>query len=94
MVKRNRVLLGAAACFLAAGGALVGYEIQYLNRAHGTFDNYYEFRGCVRLIDRSEFYGDCQTAEGKVIRIVKYHDAWYLDGDLPWACVGSICAGI
>jgi hypothetical protein len=65
-----------------------------LRKAHSTFDNYYAFRGCTKLIDRTGTYGDCQLASGEIIKIVQFKDRWYLDGDLPWACLGSICFGL
>lgn len=55
-----------------------------LQKAHSTFDNYYAFRGCIKLIDRTDAYGDCQLSSGKIIKIVKFNNKWYLDGDLPY----------
>lgn len=66
----------------------------YLRRAHSTFENYYAFRGCVQLIDKADDYGTCRTNSGQVIKIVKYENKWYLDGDLPWACLGGVCFGL
>jgi len=65
----------------------------YLRKAHSTFDDYYAFRGCVQLLDKTDTYGTCTTASGETIKIVKYQNQWYLDGDLPWACLGGICFG-
>lgn len=65
-----------------------------LRKAHSSFENYYAFRGCTQLISRTDTEGTCQTDSGQTIKIVKFHDNWYLDGDLPWACVGSICFGL
>lgn len=66
----------------------------YLRKAHSTFENYYAFRGCVQLLKKAEDYGICKTNTGQTIKIVKYEDKWYLDGDLPWACLGSVCFGL
>ena len=55
----------------------------YLRKAHSTFDNYYAFRGCTQLLEKTVAYGTCKTSLGKVIKIVKYDNRWYLDGDLP-----------
>lgn len=67
----------------------------YLRKAHSTFENYYAFRGCVKLLQKTDTYGICKTSSGDTIKIVKYQDKWYLDGDLPWACIaGKICFGI
>jgi hypothetical protein len=66
----------------------------YLRKAHSTFENYYAFRGCVQLIDKTDTYGTCKLNSGQTIKIVKYQNKWYLDGDLPWACLGRICFGL
>ncbi len=66
----------------------------YLDKAHSTFENYYAFRGCVQLISTSSDSGICRTNSGETIKIVKYQNEWYLDGDLPWACLGEICFGL
>lgn len=67
----------------------------YLKNAHSTFENYYAFRGCVKLLEKTDNYGVCQTSSGDTIKIVKYQEKWYLDGDLPWACIANkICFGI
>lgn len=65
----------------------------YLRKAHSTFENYYAFRGCVQLINKTDDYGTCKTNSGETIKIVRYQNKWYLDGDLPWACLGSVCFG-
>ena len=91
---KNQVLAASVAGVLVTIAGLVVYQIDQLRVAHSTFENYYAFRGCVRLMDRTEVDGHCETADGREIRIVEYHGAWYLDGDLPWACLGSICIGI
>jgi hypothetical protein len=66
----------------------------YLRKAHSTFENYYAFRGCKQLLTRTQDYGTCRLSNGEIIKIVKFDDKWYLDGDLPWACLGKICFGI
>ena len=58
--------------------------------AHQTFENYYAFRGCVQLIDRTDTLGHCKTADGQTITLVKFNNEWYLDGDLPM-CWHNIC---
>lgn len=66
----------------------------YLHKAHSTFENYYAFRGCQKLLIKTADYGTCQLTSGTAIKIVKYQDKWYLDGDLPWLCWGKICFGM
>jgi hypothetical protein len=65
----------------------------YLRKAHSTFENYYAFRGCMKLIERKDTFGVCKVKNGGTIKIVKYQNKWYLDGDLPWACIGNMCFG-
>ena len=62
------------------------YWVIYLNIAHSTFDNYYKFRGCNQLINKTDTYGFCSLGSGQVIKIVKYNNKWYLEGDLPVNC--------
>ena len=73
-------------------GILIGifgiYQVLYLRKAHSTFENYYVFRGCRQLLERSEDYGICKISSGQTIKIVKYQGKWYLDGDLP---CGFLC---
>jgi len=64
--------------------------IAYLRKAHSTFENYYDFRGCVQLLERTDNYGFCKIKSGQTIKIVKYKNKWYLDGDLP-ICQFGIC---
>lgn len=62
----------------------------YLREAHRTFENYYAFRGCVQLVEKTDTYATCKLTSGKIIKIVKYNNRWYLDGDLP-ICWMGIC---
>lgn len=64
------------------------YQVRMLDRAHSTFENYYAFRGCTRLVSRTEDMGVCELASGEEIKIVKFQGKWYLDGDLP---CGFLC---
>jgi len=70
------------------------YQIFYLRKAHSTFENYYTFRGCTQLVERTDTYGICKTNSNQTIKIVKFDGKWYLDGDLPWACLGKVCFGL
>ena len=64
------------------------YWTIYLKIAHSTFENYYKFRGCTELIKKTSDYAFCKTESGEIIKIVKYQNQWYLDGDLP---CGFLC---
>ncbi len=62
---------------------LVIWQFFYLKKAHSTFENYYAFRGCKQLIEKTDNFGRCKLRGDKVIKIVKYQNKWFLDGDLP-----------
>jgi hypothetical protein len=64
------------------------YQVLYLRKAHSTFENYYAFRGCTQLLERTPDYGLCKISSGRTIKIVKFQGKWYLDGDLP---CGFLC---
>jgi hypothetical protein len=64
------------------------YQVVYLRKAHSTFENYYAFRGCTQLLEKTDTYGTCKLSSGQTIKIVKYQNKWYLDGDLP---CGFLC---
>ncbi len=87
---KNKVVL--VSLLLAVGLVFVlsiNY-ILYLRKAHSTFDNYYAFRGCSQLVERADDFGICKTSAGQTIKIVKYQNKWFLDGDLP-TCVTRFC---
>lgn len=63
----------------------------YLKKAHSTFENYYAFRGCVQLIERTDTYGICKLKGGEEIKIVKFNGKWFLDGDLPICDFKYLC---
>ena len=57
------------------------WEFFYLRKAHSTFENYYAFRGCAELVEKTDTYGICKLSSGQTIKIVKFENKWYLDGD-------------
>ena len=76
---------------LVIGMLVVGlavYQYFYLKKAHSTFENYYAFRGCTQLLERTNDYGLCKIASGQTIKIILFDGKWYLDGDLP---CGFLC---
>jgi len=87
---RNKAVWILIVCLLTIGGVFFVYENHQIDIAHSTFENYYTFRGCQTLVDRTDTYGDCKLADGSTIKIVKFNGKWYLDGDLPM-CFGKIC---
>lgn len=95
MDKKKIIIFGIVAIILAVVVLILAVNyFLYLRKAHSTFDNYYVFRGCAQLLEKTDSYGTCQLASGQTITIVKFNNKWYLNGDLPWACWGSICFGI
>jgi hypothetical protein len=80
-MKKIIIAICAIAVIIAALGI---YWIIYLQKAHSTFENYYAFRGCAKLMQKTDTYGLCKLPSGEIIKIVKYQNKWFLDGDLPW----------
>jgi hypothetical protein len=91
---KHRTVMGVIIALVLVGGTFYAYKSRTLNIAHSTFENYYAFRGCTELIDRTDTYGACKLADSSTIKIVKFNNKWYLDGDLPWACIWGVCFGI
>jgi hypothetical protein len=84
--RKNIVMAAAVLTALTLIAVAFGvYWVQYLKVAHSTFENYYAFRGCVQLVERTDVYGVCRISSGQTITIVKYDNRWFLDGDLPWS---------
>ncbi|MBU6389224.1 hypothetical protein KGQ71_01780 [Patescibacteria group bacterium] len=81
--QKKFVLLALIVAIILIAWLVIGKSIA-LKRAHSSFENYYAFRGCQQLLERTSDYGVCRTDSGAVIKIVKYQDKWYLDGDLPF----------
>jgi len=84
----------AVLILIIIGGIWFWREDAILTKAHSTFENYYAFRGCTQLIQKTDTYGICKTGSGQTIKIVLYNGKWYLDGDLPWGCIGGMCFGL
>lgn len=85
MNKKYMLVLLALLMFVLI---LVTNKVLVLRKAHSTFANYYAFRGCTQLIKKTNDYGLCKTAAGATIKIVKFDNRWFLDGDLP---CGFLC---
>jgi len=54
-----------------------------LRKVHSSFENYYAFRGCVQLLEKTNAYGTCRISSGQTIKIVEINNKWYLEGDGP-----------
>ena len=90
LIYRRKILLVVIIILSLLLGALAIQQAYETDRAHNTFDNYFSFRGCVKLLKRTATYGICKTDQGATIKIVKFKGQWYLDGDLP-VCTANIC---
>jgi uncharacterized protein YpmB len=82
-MKKNRTLVFTV-LFLILLIAISGvWWFFFLQKAHSSFENYYEFRGCVQLVEKTDTYATCKVASGEIIKIVLIDNKWYLDGDGP-----------
>jgi hypothetical protein len=59
------------------------YRKYELDIAHSTFENYYSFRRCAQLLQRTDAEAQCRLSDGTNITIVKINSKWYLEGDGP-----------
>jgi hypothetical protein len=86
---KNHILIITTTLIIGLLALIFGiYQVIYLNKAHRTFENYYAFRGCTQLLEKTPDYGICKISNEKTIKIVKYQGRWFLDGDLP---CGFLC---
>jgi len=74
---------------LIVANLLLNY-FSFLRRAHSSFENYYAFRGCTQLVQKTDSFGICKTDSGETIKMILYKGKWYLDGDLP-VCDFGVC---
>ena len=83
MRSQKRIIVAIVILLVAAAAAFALGQFFLLQKAHGTFDNYYAFRGCTQLISTTTTSGVCKTASGDTITIVEINGEWYLQGDGP-----------
>ena len=79
--RKNVIILAVLFLFFLVAGI---YQVHMLRVAHSSFENYYKFRGCVALVEKTETYGTCRLQSGQVIKLVQVAGRWFLDGDLGW----------
>lgn len=79
-VKTKYWVLGALVLFGLA--IFCVYQVIALQVAHSTFENYYRFRSCTELIEKTDTYGICKISSGQTIKLVNVQNRWYLDGDV------------
>ena len=82
MAKKKKIW-GGIIVIIVIVAVFGAYQVRLLNIAHSTFQNYYQFRGCTQLVEKTDTYGICKLASGQVIKIVEIQNKWYLDGDGP-----------
>jgi hypothetical protein len=81
-IYKNRISMSATVLILFIGTFGI-YQSHSLDVAHSSFENYYKFRGCVELIEKTDTYATCKLSRGETIKIVAINNKWYLDGDGP-----------
>jgi len=89
----QNLFIGISVVIILVGLVVINLLSNYfffLRRAHSSFENYYAFRGCKQLLQKTDTYGVCKTDTGETIKIVLYNGKWYLDGDLP-TCYFNLC---
>ncbi len=84
------IVIGAAVVL----AILAAWQFAILQKAHRSFADYAAFRGCVAITSRSDASGTCTLANGETITLVKSDGRWFLEGDLPWGCLGNFCYGL
>lgn len=89
MKHLNPIWISLIVAFVA-GLFVSAWWVYYLKTAHSTFEKYYAFRGCAELVEKTDTYGTCKLKDGKIIKLVKFNERWFLDGDLP-TCDFGIC---
>jgi len=87
---KNKLVVALIFVVLVAVVAFGTEQFLIVEKAHSTFENYYAFRGCAELVQKTDSDATCKTTSGQTVKIVKSHGKWYLDGDLP-VCVGGVC---
>jgi hypothetical protein len=87
-INKSTIIIASFLCLILI--IFAALQVKTLRKAHSSFDNYYNFRGCVQLIKRTPTYGICKTSNGNTIKIVLYKGKWYLDGDLPIGIWGHL----
>lgn len=90
LFHHRKKLLFAAIVVLVLIGIFLLQQKSELSKAHSTFENYYAFRGCVQLVEKTSTYGLCKLPSGQTIKIVEFRGRWYVNDDLPF-CIGNTC---
>ncbi|MDE2188662.1 MAG: hypothetical protein KGJ35_02965, partial [Patescibacteria group bacterium] len=72
MKKYKATIIVLAIVVVATVGIICVDQFLYVEKAHSTFENYYAFRGCTELLERTDSYGICKTGSGQTIKIVLF----------------------
>ena len=86
-----KILIGISLFFILIAGILIVVKSAQLRFAHKTFENYSTFRGCVEIVNKTDSYGYCKLNSGVIIKLVRYQEKWFLDGDFPVSCGFFTC---
>lgn len=86
---RRKLLIGIVSIVVLLSFLAIKQAI-HVDKAHQTFENYYSFRGCSKLVKKTDTFGLCKLPSGQTIKLVKFRYLWYLDGDLP-ICINGYC---
>ena len=70
MPKKYKIILTITLVVAIILIAVALEQFFVLRKAHSTFYNYYTFRGCVQLINKTDMSGTCKTSSGETINIV------------------------
>lgn len=87
----TKIFVTVGLIVLVVGIILAANQVIFLRKAHSTFENYYAFRGCAQLLEKTDDYATCKIGNGQIIKIVKYQNKWFLDGDLPNCWFFGLC---
>lgn len=82
-IKTNKRMTIIFGIFVAILIFIIIRQALFMEKAHVSFETYNAFRGCVELIEKTDTYVICKFSSGQTVKIVKYKNKWYLDGDLP-----------
>ncbi|MDE2026595.1 MAG: hypothetical protein KGJ07_08985 [Patescibacteria group bacterium] len=86
----RRIFFILAIPLVVCVGIIVIRQFLYVQKAHSSFANYYAFRGCSKLLQKTDTWATCALSDGKTIKMVNVNNKWYLDGDLP-VCYFTFC---
>lgn len=83
-VKKPKTIIRLVAIFLITVVLVLWVRwLIVMDQAHNTFDGYYSFSGCIKLLEKTPTFGRCNLKDDKTIMIVKHQNKWYLSTEVP-----------